>query len=50
MDKAKLLLLNPQYRIAQIAESVGYKDEKYFSKVFKKAGGAVSQRVSQTEK
>jgi two-component system response regulator YesN len=36
MDKAKLLLLNPQYRIAQISELVGYRDEKYFSKVFKK--------------
>jgi two-component system response regulator YesN len=39
MAKAKLLLLNPQYRIAQIAELVGYKDEKYFSKVFKKLDG-----------
>jgi len=40
MEKAKLLLLNPQYRIAQVAELVGYKDEKYFSKVFKKLEGA----------
>ncbi|MFC5648105.1 response regulator [Paenibacillus solisilvae] len=39
MDKAKLLLMNPQYRIVQIAELVGYKDEKYFSKVFKKQEG-----------
>ena len=39
MEKAKLLLLNPQYRIAQVAELVGYKDEKYFSKVFKKLEG-----------
>ncbi len=39
MDKAKLLLMNPQYRIAQVAELVGYKDEKYFSKVFKKLEG-----------
>jgi len=39
MDKAKLLLLNPQYRIVQIADLVGYKDEKYFSKVFKKLEG-----------
>ncbi|BBI35902.1 response regulator [Cohnella abietis] len=39
MDKAKLLLMNPQYRIVQIAELVGYKDEKYFSKVFKKLEG-----------
>lgn len=36
MEKAKLLLLNPNLRISQISEMVGYKDEKYFSKVFKK--------------
>ncbi|MFC4598209.1 response regulator [Cohnella hongkongensis] len=39
MEKAKLLLMNPQYRIAQVAELVGYRDEKYFSKVFKKLEG-----------
>ncbi|WP_281885416.1 response regulator [Paenibacillus sp. YYML68] len=39
MDKAKLLLLNPHLRIAQIASMVGYEDEKYFSKVFKKTTG-----------
>ncbi|MCJ8011880.1 response regulator [Paenibacillus sp. KQZ6P-2] len=39
IDKAKLLLLNPQLRISQVAEMVGYQDEKYFSKVFKKQEG-----------
>jgi two-component system response regulator YesN len=39
MAKAKLLLMNPQNRIVQIAELVGYKDDKYFSKVFKKLEG-----------
>ncbi|RUS47831.1 response regulator [Cohnella sp. AR92] len=39
IDKAKLLLGNPQLRIADIAEMVGYADEKYFSKVFKKLEG-----------
>lgn len=39
IDKAKLLLLNPHLRIVQIAEMVGYQDEKYFSKVFKKLEG-----------
>ena len=39
MEKAKLLLMNPQYRIVQIADLIGYKDEKYFSKVFKKLEG-----------
>ncbi|MDO7906675.1 response regulator [Paenibacillus sp. JX-17] len=37
--QAKLLLLNPQLRVTQIAEMVGYQDEKYFSKVFKKMEG-----------
>ncbi|MET3547490.1 two-component system response regulator YesN [Paenibacillus favisporus] len=39
IEKAKLLLHNPQLRISQIAEMVGYQDEKYFSKVFKKQEG-----------
>lgn len=39
MDKARLLLLNPHLRIAQVAQMVGYEDEKYFSKVFKKMVG-----------
>jgi len=39
IEKAKLLLMNPQLRIVQIAEMVGYRDEKYFSKVFKKTTG-----------
>ncbi|MEX2104660.1 MAG: helix-turn-helix domain-containing protein, partial [Bacilli bacterium] len=39
IDKAKLLLLNPQLRMVQISEMVGYQDEKYFSKVFKKMVG-----------
>lgn len=39
MDKAKLLLQGRSLRIAQIAAVVGYKDEKYFSKVFKKLEG-----------
>lgn len=39
IDKAKLLLLNPHLRMVQIAEMVGYQDEKYFSKVFKKLEG-----------
>jgi two-component system response regulator YesN len=39
IDKAKSLLLNPQLRMAQISEMIGYQDEKYFSKVFKKMVG-----------
>jgi len=39
IEKAKQLLLSPNLRIAQIAEIIGYQDEKYFSKVFKKMVG-----------
>ncbi len=39
MDKAKVLLANRHMRIAEIAKIVGYQDEKYFSKVFKKLEG-----------
>jgi two-component system response regulator YesN len=39
IGKAKQLLLSPNLRIAQIAEIIGYQDEKYFSKVFKKMVG-----------
>ncbi|WP_256760048.1 helix-turn-helix domain-containing protein [Cohnella sp. WQ 127256] len=39
INNAKLLLLNPQLKIAPIAEMVGFKNEKYFSLVFKKQEG-----------
>ncbi|MDQ8734143.1 helix-turn-helix domain-containing protein [Paenibacillus sp. LHD-38] len=39
IDKAKLLMVNPNLRVAKIAEMVGFHDEKYFSKVFKKQEG-----------
>jgi two-component system response regulator YesN len=39
MERAQTLLVNPTLKIAQIAHMTGYDDEKYFSKVFKKAFG-----------
>jgi two-component system response regulator YesN len=36
IEKAKLLLFNRNLKISAIAEMVGYADEKYFSKVFRK--------------
>ncbi len=39
IEKARLLLQNPLLKVAQVSELVGYQDEKYFSKVFKKAVG-----------
>ncbi|MBC8079228.1 MAG: response regulator [Gorillibacterium sp.] len=40
IEQAKLLLTNPHIRITQVASMVGYADEKYFSKVFKKHTGS----------
>ncbi|MFF2889423.1 response regulator [Paenibacillus sp. NPDC057967] len=39
IDRAKLLLHNPHLRVALVAEMVGYPDEKYFRRVFKKIEG-----------
>src|SRR5690606_33665519 len=39
IDKSKTLLLNPLLKISEIAQAVGFKDEKYYSKVFKKLEG-----------
>ncbi|WP_238652616.1 helix-turn-helix domain-containing protein [Paenibacillus piscarius] len=39
IEKAKLLMQNPNLKLAQIADMVGFHDVKYFSKVFKKLTG-----------
>ena len=39
ISKAKLLLQNPSLKIAVIADMVGFKNEKYFSLIFKKQEG-----------
>ncbi|MNW42315.1 putative response regulatory protein [compost metagenome] len=39
INKAKTLMLNPNLKVVQIAEMVGFHDVKYFSKVFKKQEG-----------
>jgi two-component system response regulator YesN len=36
IEKAKVLLFNEELKVADVAQMVGYKDEKYFSRVFKK--------------
>ncbi|OCT10682.1 DNA-binding response regulator [Paenibacillus pectinilyticus] len=48
MSKAKVLLCNPNLRISQVAEMVGYQDEKYFSKVFKKMSGMTPNEYRKT--
>ncbi|WP_372010564.1 response regulator [Paenibacillus chitinolyticus] len=39
INKAKLLLADPELKINTVAEAVGYQDEKYFSRAFKKSEG-----------
>jgi len=39
MNKAKEMLLNPHYKIYEIADQVGYKSLTYFSRMFKEAFG-----------
>lgn len=39
MEKAKLLLGDPSYKVYQISDMVGFQDEKYFSRQFKKIEG-----------
>lgn len=39
VEKAKLLLADPSLKVYQIAEQVGFQDEKYFSRQFKKMTG-----------
>lgn len=48
MSKAKVLLCNPNLRISQVADMVGYQDEKYFSKVFKKMSGMTPNEYRKT--
>ena len=39
IEKSKSLLMQPCYKVYEIAESVGFMDEKYYFKVFKKLTG-----------
>ena len=37
IQAAKTMLSNPRYKMVEISQKVGYKNEKYFTRVFKKA-------------
>jgi two-component system response regulator YesN len=39
MDKAKLLLINPQYKVYEVGSMVGYDDYATFYQVFKRVSG-----------
>lgn len=47
IQKARELLLSPQMKVADIAFSLGYQDEKYFSRVFHKLEGISPQQYRQ---
>ncbi|WP_339835091.1 response regulator [Paenibacillus sp. FSL R7-0272] len=48
INNAKLLLQNPSLRVAKVSEMVGFQDEKYFSKVFKKIEGVTPAEYRKT--
>lgn len=48
MEKAKELLANEHLKIYEVAYNVGYQNEKYFSKVFKKVVGITPNEYKQT--
>ncbi|KAI7265874.1 hypothetical protein KC345_g8372 [Hortaea werneckii] len=49
VEKAKTLLQNTSLRLSQISELVGYEDEKYFSRVFKKSTGVTPREYRKQE-
>ncbi|MCM2606969.1 helix-turn-helix transcriptional regulator [Rossellomorea marisflavi] len=48
VEKAKQLLSNPYVKIYQVAHDVGFQNEKYFSKVFKKLTGETPAQFRQS--
>ncbi|MBI4857427.1 MAG: PocR ligand-binding domain-containing protein [Acetobacterium woodii] len=50
IEKSKKLLLNPHYQIQTIAESVGYGDAGYFTKVFRKFEGITPTQFRKVHK
>ncbi|UZW66470.1 AraC family transcriptional regulator [Priestia flexa] len=47
MSKAKSLLKNEQLKIYEVANMIGYQDDKYFRKVFKKLEGLTPNEYRQ---
>lgn len=50
MEKAKELILNTDMKIYEVACSVGYPDQKYFSKVFKEYTGVSAKQYAIDER
>ena len=49
MERAKLLLADPSYKVYQISDMVGFQDEKYFSRQFKKMTGMTPKDYRNTQ-
>lgn len=49
LEQAKLLLLNPGLRLADIAERVGYQDMRHFTQMFRKKYGLTPTEYRQQE-
>lgn len=47
ITKAKLLLRSGEFRIYEVANEVGYEDERYFQKLFKKITGVTPKEYKQ---
>ena len=47
IEMAKKYLRDPQYKIYEVSEMVGYKDSKYFSQLFKKNMGMLPSEYAQ---
>ncbi len=50
MEKARIYLEDPQYRLYQIAEMVGYEDANYFGKIFKKQTGMLPSEYRESKR
>jgi YesN/AraC family two-component response regulator len=50
IDRAKELLAHSDIRIKEVSQSVGYEDELYFSRIFKKIAGVSPTQFSDDQK
>ena len=50
MEKAKSLLKREELRIYEVARMVGYEDERYFQKTFKKITGVTPKEYQKRKK
>lgn len=49
IERAKLLLADPSYKVYEISNMVGFQDEKYFSRQFKKITGLTPKEYRNTQ-